>query len=186
MFPGDPTSRSATDGTRTEPMTVELYVRSLSASGAQVPQESVIERLSRLECEGCVEEYTVHVWGKRISPEAAAAETDTGEFVLERIEAFEAWAERTGMSVGSFFDTHEVDSAITDQSYSAITVPTMTLAAFRDDRIEWVAPCTDGEAVYTVDDGLDAIEAAADERDHETGEGDRAARPSPPRPGAKE
>lgn len=167
-------------------MTVELYVRSLSASGAQVPQESAIERLSRLEREGCVEEHTVHVWGKRICPDAAAAETDTGEFVLERIETFEEWAEREGMSVGSFFDTHEVDSSITGESYSAITVPTMTLAAFRDDRVEWVAPCTDGETVYTVDDGLDALEAGLDEREHETREGDRTAELSSPGPEAEE
>jgi hypothetical protein len=159
MFPGEPTSRGETGSEPPEPLTVELYVRSLCGEAAKEPQEAVIERLSRLERDGVVDEYTVRVWGRRICPDTAAADTDAGRFVLDRIEAFEDWAAEAGASVRSFFDTAEVDSSITGESYEAITVPTLTLAEFRGEELQWVSPCADGGTVYTVADRLDALEA---------------------------
>ena len=159
MLPDRSTSRSESDAGNTEPVTVELYVRSLSESTTKAPQEAVLERLSELEREGIVDEYTVHVWGRRISPDTAAANTGIGQFVLSRIESFRDWARRSGLSIGSFFDTHEVHSSITDESYTAITVPSITLAEFHGEEVRRVTPCSDGETIHTVDDHLDILDA---------------------------
>ena len=162
MYPGDAPSRQATGDETAAPLTVELYVRSLCADAAKAPQEAALERLSRLERDGVIDEYTVHVWGRRISPDAAAAETDVGRFVLDRIEAFEDWANDVGASVRSFFDTEAVDSSITGASYEAITVPTLTLAEYHGDELRWVAPCAVDGTVYTVPDRLDALEGGSE------------------------
>jgi DNA-binding Lrp family transcriptional regulator len=159
MFPEHPTSRVETGDADAGPVTVELYVRSLCSGIERPPQESAIERLERLERDGVLDEYTVHVWGRRVSPDSAAAETAAGRFVLSRIDEFRNWARRNGASVRSFFDTHEVDSAITGESYTAITVPALTLAEFHGDDLHRVTPCSRDGAVHTVDDHLDALEA---------------------------
>lgn len=161
MFPEHPTSRAETGDGDDEPVTVELYVRSLCSGVERPPQEAAIERLERLERDNVLDEYTVHVWGRRVSPESAAAETAAGRFVLSRIEAFRDWASRNGASVRSFFDTHGVDSAITGESFTAITVPTLTLAEFHGDDLHRVTPCSRDGAVHTVGDHLDALEAVA-------------------------
>lgn len=140
-------------------MSVELYVRSLAGGATRAPQEAAVERLSGLERAGTVDEYAVRVWGRRVCPDGAAAETRAGQFVLDRIERFREWARRNGLSVEAFFDTHEVDRPVTRESYTAITVPSLTLAEFRGDDLHRVTPCADGEAVYTVDDHLGALRA---------------------------
>lgn len=154
-------------------MTLELYVRSLSDSATKAPQEAVLERLSELEREGTVDGYTVHVWGRQICPDTPVADTDIGRFVLDRIGAFEDWARCSGLSIGSFFDTYEVRSSITDESYTAITVPSIALAEFHGDELRRVTPHSDGGAVHTVDDHLDALEGSGRGR---SGEGDEKSR----------
>ena len=158
MFNDPHPPRPESDEDVAAPVTVELYVRSLAADAAQAPQEAAIERLSRLERDGVVDEYAVHVWGRRVSPDTAAAGTSAGRFVLDRIERFRDWARRNGATLRSFFDTHEVDSSITGESYTAITVPSLTLAEYRGDDLVRVTPCGDGETVHTVTDHLDALE----------------------------
>lgn len=175
MFTGDSTPRGETAGEPPEPLTVELYVRSLCGEAAKEPQEAVIERLSRLEREGVLDGYTVRVWGRRICPDTAAADTEAGRFVLDRLEAFEDWATEAGTSIQSFFDTDEVDSSITGESYDAITVPTLTLAEFRGETLRWVSPCADGGTVHTVSDRLDALESVGGAYPHEERERHREA-----------
>jgi DNA-binding Lrp family transcriptional regulator len=158
MFPDRPPFRSETDEEPTAPA-LELYVRSLSADTVHGPRESVLERLSRLEREGVAAEYTVHVWGRRVSPETAAR-TEAGRFLLDRIERFRDRSRRNATSTRSFFEPHEVTSSITGESYTAVTVPSLALAEFRDGALRRVTPSADGGTVRTVEDHLDAIEAA--------------------------
>jgi hypothetical protein len=161
MFPDSPPFRSETDDSPSDAVILEVYLRSLCAGGGHTPQEAVIERLSCPEFDGFVDEKRVRVWGRRISPDTAAADTDAGRIVLDRIAEFRNWAEENDMSVGSFFDTHEIDSAITDESYTATTVPSLTLAEYHGDDLRRVTPCCDGESIYTVDYHLDLLEAEA-------------------------
>lgn len=139
---------------------VELHVRSLAPRAGQRQQDSVIERLDRLESGGLVDEFSVDVWGRQVRLSSAAAQTDAGRFVLDRVDAFREWADDTGRSVASFFETRRVESAITDEEYVALVLPSLTLAEYRDGDLAYVAPCTDGDEVTTVADRLDVLAAS--------------------------
>jgi len=136
---------------------VELHVRSLAPRAGKRQQERVIDRLDRLESAGHVDELSVDVWGRQVELSSAAARTDAGRFVLDRVDAFREWAAETGRSVESFFRTRRVESTITDESYAALVLPSLTLAEYRDGDLAHVAPCTDGDEVTTVADRLDVL-----------------------------
>lgn len=141
---------------------VELYVRSLAATPSQTNHEAVIDRLEQFVDEGIVDEYTVQIWGKKVAMESPAAQTETGQFIHERLKKFRHWASVNQLSITSFFERQDVESSITGEQYTAIVLPTLTLAEFDGDSLRGMAPCTDGDTVYTVFDLLDAIEANQD------------------------
>lgn len=145
---------------------LDLYVRSLSPSGARAHQEAVLDRLTRLEAAGHIAGFTVHVWGKQVNTTTAAARTDAGRFILDRVSEFREWARRNGRSLGSFFETRDVASTITGEEYTTLVLPTMTLAEYRDGTLDFVTPCTDGEVVYTVHDRLDRLDAGDTDAGH--------------------
>jgi hypothetical protein len=137
--------------------TVELYVRSLAPRGAHRQLEELLEKLESLQARGDVVEYSVHVWGARIDPTSAMAETDAGQFLRERVRAFSEWASENGYSTGSFFEAEPIESTITGEEYAAMTLPTATLAEYVDGELAFVTPCTNGETVYTTADRLEAL-----------------------------
>lgn len=134
--------------------TVELYVRSLAPASSHSCQESVLERLEWLASRGHVADFEVHVWGSRFDPSGASARTVAGRFVRERLATFTEWADRNGLSIRTFFDERPVRSSVTGEDYTAVVLPTMTLAEYVDGELEFVAPCSDGETVHTVEDRL--------------------------------
>ena len=142
----------------TDPVRLELYVRTLSPSGARARQEAVLERLQRLEDEGHIDDVYVKVWGKRIDPTTAAADTDQGQFILNRIAEFKQWALAENTTLESFYQTHEQSSSITGQDHTTIVLPKMGLAEYHGNELAQVAPCTDGDAVYSVIDHIDDLE----------------------------
>lgn len=139
-------------------LTLDLYIRSLAQRGTQTGQDAVITRLEGLDEQGVIAEFTVHVWGERVAFDTATARTNAGKEVMERVEAFRAWADQSGISVKSFFDAEKTQSTITDEEYTIITLPTITLVEYVGDSLRFVAPCTDGETFYSVADRLDALE----------------------------
>lgn len=139
---------------------VELHVRSLAPRAGGRQQERVIDRLDHLESAGRVDEATVDVWGRQVGLSSAAARTDAGRYVLDRVESFREWADETGRSVESFFETRRVSSDITDEEYVALVLPSLTLAEYRDGDLAYVAPCSDGDEVTTVPDRLDVLAAS--------------------------
>lgn len=141
--------------------TVELYVRSLAPPAAHDHLEELVETLETLETRDRIADYDVHVWGSRIDRKSAAARTDAGRFVVERVEAFTDWACEQGLSMGSFFEEESVESSITGEEYSAMTLPTAALAEYVDDELAFVAPCSDGDSVCTVRDRLETLEEEA-------------------------
>lgn len=136
---------------------MELFVRSLAPRATGGRLEELIEHLESLETRGRIQGFEVHVWGARIDRTSAAARTEFGQFVTERVEAFSEWACETDRSLGSFFEEEPVESAITDEEYSATTLPTATLAEYVDGDLSFVAPCSDGESMHTVEDRLEAL-----------------------------
>jgi len=137
---------------------IELYVRSLVPDGAHTRQEAVIERLETLEREGQIEDFSVIVWGKQVSRESAAAHTEEGKYILNRVAEFKQWALSNNVSLESFYQTTEIQSEFTDD-YSAMVLPVMGLAEYSEGELKHVAPCTEGDVVHTIMDRLDRLEA---------------------------
>lgn len=137
---------------------IELYVRSLMPDGAHERQEAVIERLETLDRNDEIDGFSVIVWGKQVSRESAAAHTEEGTYILNRVAEFKQWALSNNVSLESFYQTTEVESEITDD-YSAMVLPVMGLAEYDDGELKHVAPCTKGDVVHTIMDRLDRLEA---------------------------
>jgi len=110
---------------------IELYVRSLVPDGAHTRQEAVIERLEALEREDQIEDFSVIVWGKQVSRESAAAHTEEGKYILNRVAEFKQWALSNNVSPGSFYQTTEIQSEFTDDC-SAMVLPVMGLAEYSE------------------------------------------------------
>ena len=143
---------------------LELYVRSLSASEARTEQETVVEQLATLVERGLIDEYSVDVWGEELCQTGAIAETEPGRAALELVAEFRAWAEATGRSLTPFFERRTVHRSLTGEgSRLIIKLPVMTLAAYRDGELTFVAPCREGETVHSVGSLLD--ELLAEEHD---------------------
>ncbi|MFC6973835.1 HTH domain-containing protein [Halomicroarcula sp. GCM10025709] len=137
---------------------IELYVRSMLPDGAHERQEAVLDRLDRLDREDEIEGFNVVVWGKQIAPESAAANTEEGKYILNRVAEFKQWALSNNVSLESFYQSGEVESEVTDEAYDAMVLPVMGLAEYRDGELSHVAPCTEGDVVHTIMDRLEAIE----------------------------
>jgi hypothetical protein len=139
---------------------IELYVRSLMPDGAHERQGAVIEQLERLDQEDEIDGFSVIVWGKQVSRESAAALTEEGTYILNRVAEFKQWALSNNVSLESFYQTTEIESELTDD-YSAMVLPVMGLAEYDDSELEHVAPCTKGDVVHTIMDRLERLEAGA-------------------------
>ena len=142
----------------TEPY-VELYVRSMLPDGAGSRQEHVIDKLAELERREEIAGSNVVVWGKQIAPESAAANTEEGRYILNRVAEFKQWALSNNVSLESFYQRTTVESATADSGSEAMVLPVMGLAEYDGNELAHVAPCTDGEAVHTITDRLETLEA---------------------------
>lgn len=145
------------------PLAVELFVRSLAPDGARPSLEGVVERLQRLETRGPIDEVSVHVTGEKVCPEGATARTEPGQFLLERVAAFEAWADHAGRSLSPHFRRVESESGIDGTDHSGVEFPLMAMAEYEggDRELRFVSPSVDGEGVVTVRDRLDRLEQRA-------------------------
>ena len=138
---------------------IELYVRSLLPDGASGRQNAVIDELDELERDGAIAGYDVIVWGKQIAPESAAATTDEGRYILNRVAEFKQWALSNNVSLESFYHRSTVQSEATDGADDSMVLPVMGLAEYHGEELVHVAPCTRGETVHTITDRLDSLEA---------------------------
>jgi hypothetical protein len=138
---------------------IELYVRSLLPDGAGKRQDAVIDQLDALEREGEIAGYDVIVWGKQIAPQSAAASTDEGRYILNRVAEFKQWALSNNVSLESFYERRTVESAAADSATDAIRLPVIGLAEYDGDELAHVAPCTKDGTVHTITDRLERLEA---------------------------
>ena len=138
---------------------VELYVRSMLPDGAGSRQDAVIDKLEQLERREEIAGYNVIVWGKQIAPESAAANTEEGRYILNRVAEFKQWALSNNVSLESFYQRTTADSEAADSPAEALVLPVMGLAEYDGDELVHVAPCTDGETVHTITDRLERLEA---------------------------
>lgn len=154
--------------------TIELYVRSLS-SGTGVQVEGMIDHLETYVTDGAIDDYTVMVWGSRVSTDPAIARTDAGAAIREQVVEFKQWATECGATLEGGFERETVHSAITGETHEFISLPSVALACRRDGELEWVVPSTAGEATAPVTP-MDRITSLTNERQSEPSE--RATIPS--------
>ena len=124
---------------------VDLCVRSLSAA----VQPLLDETLARLREAEEVARVNVVVVGRSFDPTGAAAATDTGRALADRIESFRAWGRENGASLEPFFEAYTVGQ-LTGETCTRVDLPTVTLAEYRDDELAFVAPCRLGGTRHTV------------------------------------
>jgi len=145
----------------TDPRRVELFVRSLSPRTGRSPPETQLDRLRRLAEEDTVD-LSVSVWGREVGLSTTAARTDAADFILDRVADFRDWSDTHDVCVETFFETREVESGLTGESHTALVLPVVCLAEYRDDELCHVAPYTTGTAVHTVADRISALESDID------------------------
>lgn len=135
--------------------TVELFVRSLTPQGTD--QESILERLDRMQAAGQIDDYSVTVWGDRIALDSTFAETAAGRQLLDRIDEFEQWATTEGVSLDGCFETKQVDSMVLDSSTRERCLPVRVMAEYENGELRSVTPHVDGDETRTVSDRLDEL-----------------------------
>ncbi|MFC4246716.1 HTH domain-containing protein [Natribaculum luteum] len=137
---------------------VELRVRErIPASVADVVDD-VVDRLGRLEADGEIAELQVSTWSRRCGTDAVAS-VDTS--VAAAVAEFRSWADRNGYTLRPAFDRRDVSSMVARTSRSELVVPMICLAVYEDDDLQCVAPCSDGDDVFTAADCLAALESDA-------------------------
>lgn len=155
---------------RDDTLRLELCVASLHPAGAAARQEAVIDELRALEERGRVDEVDVVVWGDRVGLGTAAAATDAGRRVHDRLDACLAWEEASDRSLRPCFDVRELRNRITDEACAVIDLPSMLLVEYEGGDVERVTPSSDGASVETVTDRLRALATGAGDPDPSTGE----------------
>ncbi len=136
----------------------------------------MIDRLEAFRTDGEIDDYTVTVWGSRVSTDPAVARTDAGATIRERVAEFKQWATECGATLEGGFDRETVHSAITGETHEFISLPSVAMACRRNGELEWVVPsATAEEAPPTTP--MDRIRTLANERQGSE-PGERATIPS--------
>ena len=145
----------------TEPIAVDLFVRSLSPVGARDRPARAIERLRGLVEAGTIDEYSVTVWAKEVELSSEAAVEEGEDLVLDRVAEFRSWAAERGVALDAF-ERREV-STVTGETHTVLALPVTVLVESVGDEIVCVTPCTTDNGTLTVDDRLVALEEIDDE-----------------------
>jgi len=135
---------------------VELFVRSLAPETARTSQETVIQTLRDLEKTGTLDSVEIHVAGECVCPSTAAAETDTGRFLLSRYETFTEWATSQNAELAGFRNRC-VDSMLCGDTVTGISFPRLCMAVFDRNEIQLVAPVSDDGETLSVEDVLTSL-----------------------------
>jgi hypothetical protein len=117
------------------------------------PRTEVIDRLSSLEADGTIADFSVETW----PDEVAISEHTEHARVVEQYKEFELWAEDNGVTVSPPFE-HRTISPLVGKTREVLTVPMLCLAVY-DSELRGVYPCSADGRTCSVSDYLDAYEA---------------------------
>jgi hypothetical protein len=132
---------------------IELFCRSLAPSTGREQQDRIVQRLRTLDERDRIQGFEVVLCGECVCPRAATAETDPGEFLLDRYDGFQAWAEETDRTLVGF-EKRNTKSMLTGTTVTGIVFPRLTLAEYRDGELTFVAPSSDGSEQTSVADRM--------------------------------
>lgn len=131
----------------------ELFVRSAAPSGVADLQRRLCDRLERLVDDGVLESIECEIWGRSIP-----AEGDSKTSVREKYDEFVEWAVSHDRSLAPAFSVRETGTLASEETHRVVSVPMLCLAVYERDDLQAVYPCLDDEEVYTVEDGIRALE----------------------------
>lgn len=141
---------------------VELRVRRNPSYCVRDVEVETHERLQRLQDQGSIESCSVHLWETiEIAPGERRAEATADP--REKITEFENWADEHDRTLRPGFQTREVNSILTDDTRTKIVPPILCLAVYEGDSLEAVFPHIEGDRIHTVSDGLERLEAGAED-----------------------
>lgn len=141
-----------------QPPTVELRVRNLTPANVHDLQAAVLSRLQALKSREKIREYSISVWGKLMNTSSDKKSTVAATDSVATVREFEAWAANNDYSLEPGFRRRELTSLLDETPCEVIEVPILCLAVYSGGKLEAVYPHSASETVYTVDDGLDALE----------------------------
>lgn len=144
----------------TETVRIELFLRTSAPAALVEPLRETVARARRLEERDMADDVRVTSWSA-VRP-ALEELSDSGPSVSRTVDAFESWADREGYSLRPAFDRCETTSML-GRPAAQIQVPTVCIAVYEGDDLQCVAPCSDGDRTYTVEDCLAALEDGATE-----------------------
>ncbi|ODR82920.1 hypothetical protein BG842_09405 [Haladaptatus sp. W1] len=137
---------------------VKLFVRVNPSLGAEQQKQEVIDRLRTLEQKGKIGNVDVHVWRREIRIDGPLKETEYHKSVMNHVDEFERWLAENNTSMDDFFSHRDIDSSISNERYSVISLPFICLAVYQDDELRDFYPHRDSATPHTVHDGLDRLE----------------------------
>ena len=149
-------------------VTLEVFVRSLAPTSGQERQRAVLAHLDRLDSEGLIDGYDVHVWGDAVAADSAASDTAAGRGVRTRVAAFQQWALSENVSVQPFFETSTQSSAMTGEERTVISLPELTVAEYEGGELNGMAPHRADGDVVSVRDYVEEMELRLDGSHAET------------------
>jgi hypothetical protein len=139
--------------------TIELFVRAEPEFGTEAARQAVVDRLGELKRTGPVAKYDVHAWGKSIRLDGPLQGTSYHGHVVEHVESFRNWAATNGVSLGGAFANHDLHSAMTDEAFTTVSLPTCCLAVYVDEDLVAVYPHVAAGRQHGVFDALEGLTA---------------------------
>lgn len=144
--------------TDARPPRIELWLRGSVPVDIRRTQMAVHDRLQQRCADGTIDDVAVHTWEREAYvPTDDRAKTEA----CEKFDEFERWATEHDWELEPGFDRHRRSSIHTDEPVEAVTLPIMCLAVYDDRSLRAVAPCSDGDRVFTVHDCLAALDVEA-------------------------
>lgn len=125
------------------------------------PVDATLRHLEELNADGVIDDFTVGAWPAEVRLDDPAPHSD----VVDRFEAFDAWAEQWGVSIRPPFAVETRHFEIIGETRTVLITPVQCLAVYVDGALKEVFPHStdrtgDGET-YTVRDALPLLEARA-------------------------
>lgn len=134
-----------------------LFVRASAPGAARDRQEACVERLRHLESAGRLS-LSVETWAEEVPMDGPVGRA------RERYTEFTQWASDRGAVLAPFFEVRSRTSLVDEERREVLSLPVLCLAVHEDGNLQAVYPHADGEDVYSVPDGIEALEAGSVEQ----------------------
>ncbi|WP_323190722.1 HTH domain-containing protein [Halostella sp. PRR32] len=136
-------------------LSVELLMRE-PVYGTHNRQQSMVRRLQELDEEDYISDFDVEIWGKRLDLDGDDWSHHATETAREKFRTFESWADEHDCSLEPAFTRRTSRIDPNEEPTEIVELPIMCLAVY-DDGLRTLLPCSDGDDIYTVDDGIAAL-----------------------------